>query len=426
MTPSAPQGKSPARSPADDAFYTKPHLRALTGLRAYAALWVALSHFYLVLSYEHAVTFDNLLSRFALAGYLGVDLFFVLAGYIHAYNFKDRLANDFRPRTVTKFYIHRIARVGPAFWFCCAVQAVLLCYVYERVQATPGALWFNGLLVGTMSHVWFAQAMSDMTSLTWMQVNGAFWSVSAEWFAYLLFPLLVLLTRRWTLVTSFLLAVALLVGLGYVAGSVRGGLGDCIYGYTAFLRVMAGFVVGYVAFHLRERSGLIRRAAPLLFGLSIVGTLLLTFAATKNPAATITIWSAWETPYIALLGLLVISLHSDGWHCRAFTPRPIVYLGEVSYALYLVHYVAFSLLIAAFFGGADWKAWLSGDLSVLPILALSMAVAVAISAGVYHLVEQPGRRVLRRLAPAGTGTAATSPSTGDAVEQAEQPRRRAA
>jgi peptidoglycan/LPS O-acetylase OafA/YrhL len=285
---------------------------------------------------------------------------------------------------------------------------VLLCYVYERVKTTPGALWLNGLLVGTLSHVWFAQTMSDMTSLTWMQVNGAFWSVSAEWFAYLLFPLLVLLTRRRTLLTSSFLALALLAGLGWVADGIRGGLGDCIYGYAAFLRVMAGFVVGYLAFHLRERSGLIRRAAPLLFGLSVVGTLLLTFASTRNPAATITLWSAWETPYIALLGVLVISLHSDGWHSRAFTPRQIVYLGEISYALYLVHYVAFSLLIAAFFGGLNGQALLSGSVSVLPILALSLAIAVALSAGVYHLVEQPARRVLRRLAPAGEGTSTTS------------------
>jgi peptidoglycan/LPS O-acetylase OafA/YrhL len=181
---------------------------------------------------------------------------------------------------------------------------------------------------------------------------------------------------------------------------------------------MAGFAVGYCAYHIRERSGWVRRAAPLLFFSAVAGTLLLTFAVPQNPNATITIWSAWEVPYIALLGALVVSLHAEGRHCRAFSHRLAVYLGELSYALYLVHYVAFSLLVTAFFGGAEWRQWLAGDWSVLPILGIAVLAAVVISAAVYHVIELPGRRWLRRLAPSGLGHLAPTASPTYEVRRA--------
>ena len=161
----------------------RPALPALTGLRAVAAVWVVLFHYR-----------DDLLAlvpglapldTFMRAGYLGVDLFFPLSGFLLAYTYADRLGT-FSWRASSDFVRNRFARVWPVH--------LLTLNLDLAVAALLGTLG-----VGADGHRRTAQAYAENVAMvhTWFSDRPSFnapaWSISSEWFAYLLAPLLFVL-----------------------------------------------------------------------------------------------------------------------------------------------------------------------------------------------------------------------------------------
>ena len=158
----------------------RPPLPALTGLRAVAAGWVVLFHYR-----------DDLLAlvpglapldTFMRAGYLGVDLFFPLSGFVLAYTYADRLGS-FSWRGSADFVRNRFARVWPVHVLTLNLDLAVAALVgtlgvgADGHRRTPRAYVENVAMV----HTWF----NDRPSF-----NAPAWSISSEWFAYLLAPLL--------------------------------------------------------------------------------------------------------------------------------------------------------------------------------------------------------------------------------------------
>ena len=182
---------------------TRPALPALTGLRALAAAWVVLFHYR-----------DDLLAlvpglapldTFMRAGYLGVDLFFPLSGFVLAYTYADRLGG-FSWRGSVDFVRNRFARVWPVHVLTLNVDLALAALLgtlgvgADGHRRTPQAYVENVAMV----HTWF----SDRPSF-----NAPAWSISSEWFAYLLAPLLFVVVARLRRAGSALL----LAGAAYAA-----------------------------------------------------------------------------------------------------------------------------------------------------------------------------------------------------------------
>lgn len=163
-----------------------PGLPALTGVRALAAVWVVLFHF--------RGTFESLAPWLTVAdpvwraGYLGVDLFFALSGFVLAYNYADRMTTWSWWASVA-FWRNRIARVWPAHVATLHID-LITAWVQGRLGVGPGghrrtlSAYLQNLV---MVQNWF----SDRPSF-----NGPAWSISSEWFAYLLAPLLFLALAR--------------------------------------------------------------------------------------------------------------------------------------------------------------------------------------------------------------------------------------
>ena len=158
-----------------------PLLRALTGLRAAAALWVVFHHYF----EKFVLLFPAIepLRAFAGAGIMGVELFFVLSGFVITLNYVGHFRQWDR-RTYLHFLRARIARVYPVLVVCLfgALAIVTLANQLDMPLATQGLYTPGGFLASLL----MVQAWGDGAYATW---NFVAWSVSAEWFAYLCFPL---------------------------------------------------------------------------------------------------------------------------------------------------------------------------------------------------------------------------------------------
>ena len=146
---------------------TRDELDALTGLRGIAALWVLAYH-----------------AGLSAAGYLGVDLFFVLSGFIIAYNYADaRLAED--GRRYREFLWRRLARIYPAYLAALLLTLAAVAVLAPWEVSLRKSAHFTA--EGFWASVFMVQAWTVPVPRVW---NVPGWSVSAEWAAYLAFPLI--------------------------------------------------------------------------------------------------------------------------------------------------------------------------------------------------------------------------------------------
>ena len=360
------QSSAPA-APAD--------LRSLTALRFIAAMWVALY-----------ALWENLAVRstpdFVAKGYLGVELFFVLSGFIlcHVY----LAAHGEKRFSYRDFMWARVARVYPLH------IATLL-----GVMALGFAALFAGMAIDSNVMSWRSLPANIFMVHAWGLApeaawNHRSWSISAEWFAYLLFPVFAFVAWRLRAVPMLAVAgalalmVALYLGFQAVAGFP---LTEATFQWGA-LRIVPCFAYG-CALYLAYRKAPLK--SPGL--VAVISAFALISAAAMN---------LWDGVIVAVAGLLILSLASlpndrAGW----MASKPAVYLGEISYAVYMV-LVPWQLLAvhlaAKLTNAPDKQLQLFVWLPILVLLPVVAAVA-------YHLVEYPARRAIRSWAARGSKTA---------------------
>ena len=147
-------------------------LRALTGLRGVAAIYVMFHHYFLGLPFHPGG------DAFLAHGYLAVDLFFVLSGFVLALNYAEIFEGGFSLVRYRTFLERRLARVYPLYCVLTLLAAALV--------ALGWLDWRSPLhpLVALLRNCFMIQVWNLGPSL-----DPPAWSISAEWFAYLLFPL---------------------------------------------------------------------------------------------------------------------------------------------------------------------------------------------------------------------------------------------
>ncbi|MBU1323953.1 MAG: acyltransferase [Alphaproteobacteria bacterium] len=351
-------------------------LDPLTGVRFFLALGVVLFHFqlYWTLPEESA----GLLNR----GRLGVDVFFILSGFIltHVYLQGDR-APDYR-----RFLAARFARIYPAHLFVLlAMLGLVLIAPLLGVGLEPGR--FNPAdFAGTLLLV---QAWFPRESLAlW---NGPAWSLSAEWFAYLTFPAyaalaLRLRARPWVLIG---LAALLFVALDAVYRVQFGRVLPRAEDSMGILRIVPEFLYGIGLYYLGQRWTPSAKMAVIGAMASTV-----TLLALMQIGADDRMIVAAAGPFILSLALLAKA------RVRTFLSHPAaLFAGEASFALYLVHIP----ILMAWRNAAQAFAGWPGDYRMgLGELAAMLGLTLAVAAAIHVYVERPGRRWIRgRMAPKG-------------------------
>ncbi|HEY1753221.1 MAG TPA: acyltransferase [Caulobacteraceae bacterium] len=343
------------------------NIKPLTSLRFFAACWVVLFHYWPRL----AVTSTP---GFVAKGHLGVELFFILSGFILCHVYLPQLeARRFR---YVDFLWARLARIYPMHLATLvgiglmAGTAVLL-----GMQIDPHILSWSAL----PANLTMTQAWGLAPEVGW---NHPSWSISAEWFAYLTFPafaFLAIAVRRWptgAVSAALILLVLIYGGFQRIAGFPL----DLATTAWGALRIVPTFALG-CALYLAWRSGAADRRK------STIGAAF--FAAALVAAAQ---FGAPDVLIVGICGGLIISLaqvsKAGG---RLASHRFLVYLGEISYSLYMVC-IPWELLFANLAGK---MLHLSGKQLPLPVWIIFAVSVVPLAAAAHHLVERPARERMK-------------------------------
>ena len=354
-------------------------IRALTGLRGIAALCVAAYHFsnsFTKLNKGELVHISS--------GYMAVDLFFILSGFVLAYNYRPKFANGFSARDYRDFMIKRIARIYPAYIGISALLAAKAALGSSEVPVVANFKawdWIGNLLMLTG---W---------GLDFKPILGVSWSASAELACYILFPLFVLyvLPFKSRTVLAVIIGVIGVALIGTWGPGVNGAL-DVVSFNTqwSLARAFCGFTLGMCIYSLytANRSAIDRFGDPLF----VIGLLLLVvtclpffeaFAGRSAdfyrypPLALIMIGSATDRP----IGLAILG------------NRIVHYLGLISYSIYLCHIPLISPVLKLH--GKLEK--LIGAAAGWAALALFLLVITGAAAIFYPLLEKGGKNLLLRL-----------------------------
>jgi peptidoglycan/LPS O-acetylase OafA/YrhL len=300
----------------------KRQLPSLTALRGIAALWVVLYHYSVQLFPTLDVTpYTHLVGK----GYLAVDMFFMLSGFVmtHVYHqvFSKGVMEHYR-----SFIVARIARIYPLH------VLVLLLFVATAVATQFSASGSNALhavplrgprSVGALvANIFMVQGL-DAGKLSW---NYPAWSISIEFVAYLLFPFALPAIRRATERAKVAIG-GLLFGLLLILALATKDDFNQWDGPLTLLRCLPEFILGtllYCAY----------RAAP-------VGLFLQRDAVTFSILGAIVLSLHFNAPDLLIIGLfgalVLTAVLNSGSFSRCANVVPLVWLGNVSYSLYLIH-----------------------------------------------------------------------------------------
>ena len=369
----------------------------LDAWRGIAAVLVALFH---LQAAGHAYDL-----AFLRNSYLFVDFFFVLSGFVISHAYFEKIGNQ---QEFAEFIVRRFGRVWPlhvtvlgAFVLVEALK-LLLATSGEQAGLAPFDASGHTAPAALPYHLVLAQALGVLDKLSW---NEPSWSISAEFWMYVLFGLTcVLLTRRKPLA----LAALGLAGAATVAAYSNSGM-DVTFD-LGFPRCVFGFTVGALVYRThtwqagRSRHRLI---SGWLSELLAVAMVVLFVSIAGRTAVSIAAPLAFAIP------VFVFGFES-GPLSRALVTRPFQALGRWSYSIYMVHgLIAFVLgLVTSWLqrrlGVSLWQEVdtngvmsrvITGDKFLLDLLFVMYLVSVvALAALTYRWIEQPRRAYFNRLA----------------------------
>jgi peptidoglycan/LPS O-acetylase OafA/YrhL len=335
-------------------------------------------------------------------GFFGVDVFFVLSGFL----ITGLLVSEFRQNAgigLKRFWGHRIRRLGPALLVMLA--GVSLYGLFLASPDTLGALRSNAIATLLYFNNWhqISGGQGYFAALNTPQPLLHTWSLSIEEQFYVVWPLVVLGVLKWSrslrslLVVTIVGAVASAIEMAIVYGN---GAGESRAYYGTDTRAQALLIGAALAILLahplpRRRSGLVptrslvRRfdlGRPARFGLIGLGGAGL--AGVIVLAATVDSTSAWiyrggfTLVALATAALIAcVALVPDSPWGRLLSLRPVRYVGAISYGLYLYHWPIFVVLDNARTGLTGWA-----------LFGLRVACSVAVAALSLHFLEMPIRR----------------------------------
>jgi peptidoglycan/LPS O-acetylase OafA/YrhL len=365
----APPPRRPAPRPP-----SRSRLPSLTGLRIFGSVAVVLCHVGNGFANARSLTVAEAY------GYAGVSFFFMLSGFV--------LAWSDTPQSVRRFWWLRFARIWP-------LQFVMMAFAYTVISShvkSPGPL-------GHVLQLLLLQAWTP-DNPTYAGGNGVTWSLSVEMFFYLVFPLAIVLLKRLRgrgLAVTAAVTVALMAVLPLIVALAGADTYSNLYYWLFFVFPPYRFGEFLLGMLLARAMVLgLRVPAPARTALAAAaGVAGLTWAMT---AFTVGTGIPVVRPMVALLAIGFFALLLCASATRDTQPRgwwlgsaPLRHLGDWSFALYLVH--APAMVFTAHYGwwnnpGGGW-----GLVSLLAFLALVLAV----SAALHHLVEKPVERRLRRI-----------------------------
>jgi peptidoglycan/LPS O-acetylase OafA/YrhL len=353
-------------------------IRFLTPMRGVAAVFIAVKHTLIWLPALWAAV----LSRTALLGrsYLWVDFFFVLSGFILMHVYGGTSPASWRNGAYAQFLRARFARIYPLYLFALLAFAVPV-WLLSMQAGYSGSNRFS--VASFFSNLLMVQSLGLHDELTW---NFAAWSVSVEFFAYLMFPFLAVAVAhrigRWLLPVAALLLFALVYAVkGNLDYHHDFGLVRCV---TEFALGMTVYRWGY-----GRMPNFMRVSA-----LPALGTMLMVLAMLHVEAAFIP-----DYMLVPAFAAMILALASYGGSALAWLDSaPANMLGKLSYSIYLNHLLVLELPMMLLWPAVHDHpdAFHPGLAASAALVLLALALIVALSALTYRYIEVPARRWLGR------------------------------
>lgn len=337
----------------------------LDGLRAIAVLAVLHHHFWV-----------------ESVGGLGVRLFFVISGYLITgilLSQRDQARASGLKSSLFTFYARRAIRLFPPYY--ALIVACLILNLGDMRSTFPWhALYLSNVLIAINN--------------AWPAATAHLWSLSVEEQFYLVWPLLVLTLPARFLKWLFLAAVVAAVAFRAVFFAYAGSTVAIWVATPAALDALG--IGALMALH-EGRGGQAPRWSVIFAGIvlaPVLTTLLL--------PGTAEAWYVWGEFLMALpMALLVLgaSRGFPGWFGAILQSRPLMYIGKISYGIYLYH-----LAILILFENLSGKFDLNLPLTRGPLLFVVLsAVTILVASTSWYLLEQPINRLKERLPYRGKG-----------------------
>ena len=343
---------------ANSASKTSRYRPEIDGLRAFAVVAVIINHFN-----------KDILP----GGYLGVDIFFVISGYVITSSLFGRSSKDFKD-FISGFYERRIKRLVPALSVFVLITSIAICLFNPDPQLSlktglTSLFGLSNLYLLKQSTDYFAQS-------TELNVFTHTWSLGVEEQFYILFPFLIWFSgfgrqikngSRNLFLAVGTLTIASLVGFIYLSPTNQPAAYFLMP--SRFWEMAAGCLI-FIGFQKRASiEQTLEKVPPLLVMALIIGVMYLPMS--MATASTIAV--------VALSSILIASLKKQTAAFKVFTNPKVVYIGLISYSLYLWHWGVLS--ISRWTIGIHW--W-----SVPFQVALMLGLAIAS----YRWIETPLRK----------------------------------
>lgn len=342
-------------------------INTLTSLRGIFALMVFGAHCYIINSFFDAHFFKE--------GFVGVSFFFVLSGFIIAYNYQEKLAE--RKTDKRTFWVARIARVYPLHWLTLFIAASLGTYVIASGKID----WCKHFIASlTLTNAYIPE--SDY----FFSFNSPSWSLCSEQLFYLCFPFLIPLAKNAKRLLGFFLVCAVVVIVGmYLTPeeSIKG------YWYVNPIARFPDFIAGMLLFQLYDRlktKTITFRQGSLIEILSIC--LFLGFYLYAAEIPKVYRYSCYYWLPVAVV-LISFSLQK-GVISRILSNRILVIGGEISYSFYLIH-----LLILEPY--AKWQKENDWQIEWYISIPVLFSIITLLSLLSYYYFEKPMNRLVKKL-----------------------------
>ncbi|MBV7263430.1 acyltransferase [Photobacterium sp. WH77] len=390
-------------------------LPLLTPIRGIAALIVTYFHARLILFPQWRDSIAES-THFLENGYLWVDIFFILSGFVMMYVYQSTFATGSSLKKWRGFMWLRFSRIYPLFFVTLA--ALFIWEYYKSIHQI-------GFYAGPLFDAWGATGIPPFSGpfnrtetlvpnlflvngilsqpLSW---NIAGWSLSIEWLCYLVFPLLMSVLLRPAKSNAWLPVLIMMVLGGMV--SMHGTL-DITSTLNAFVRGICGFTLGMwlsrISFSPRMKSWVNHDGLLIALIIALISVLQFSISYTVT-----------MTTYVlfALLVLVAANQQNRSSLLLGLLDNKVTqFLGDISYSIYLWHSV---LLLAGVeilhHINPDWTAWWYAQTSATTVLTgifIFTAVLIIVSVCSYYLFERPLMKWMR-----GMGGKRTTPEVSKA------------
>lgn len=349
-------------------------IKPLTSLRFFFAMMVFVSHMWILK--EDTPFLKQLYNDLFYEGYIGVSFFFILSGFVLAYNYHDKILSG--ETKFSQFWLARFARIYPLHLLTLLI-AIPLSFMGNATE------WINRFVL----NIFLIQSFVPSDDI-YFYFNSVSWSISDEWFFYLMFPFLVffMLRRRYLKFLVFLLLL-IPVGLWLVKASYHEK-----YFYINPLLRIGDFMIGKMLFRVYRR----RKDIEVLNNTNIatiaeIGSILL-LSAFIYFHAEVPQGYRYSCYYWPAMTLLIYTFaYSKGFISKLLSNKTLVYLGEISFGLYMIH-----MLVFRYYQYIPVKipslAWMfpRNYIGVFIILGISLAACMF----TYKYVELPANRFIKK------------------------------